>query len=271
MTLRVMTWNLWWRFGPWQERQGPIAAVVAEQDPDVVLLQEVWGADGTSAAHVLADAVGGHVAITDDTSPRGGVGFHNAIISRRWPLGDIDSQPLPTEDGRPSHRRVLSAVVASPWGPWPFVTTHLDYRFDQSATRRRQAARLMEIVVARRGTPDTDLPAVIGGDFNAVPDSDEIRMLTGRAPTPVKGLVLSDCWELAGNGPGATWRDDNPYQLSTAWPNRRLDYLFVSWPRPKPVGNPVATHLAGHEPVDGIWPSDHAAVVADLVTPPDAT
>ena len=45
--------------------------------------------------------------------------------------------------------------------------------------------------------------------------------------------------------------------------------MFVSWPRPKPVGNPVAAWLAGVEPVDGIVPSDHAAVVVDLSTPAD--
>src|SRR4051812_38566034 len=101
----MMTWNLWWRFGPWQQRQGAIAAVVAEQSPDVLVLQEVWGADGTSAAHVLADAVGGHVAISDDTTPEGGVGFHNAIVSR-WPLDDVESRPLPSADGSPGHRRV---------------------------------------------------------------------------------------------------------------------------------------------------------------------
>jgi hypothetical protein len=83
----------------------------------------------------------------------------------------------------------------------------------------------------------------------------------------VRRMVFSDCWELAGGGDGATWRSDNPYQEATAWPNRRLDYLFVGWPRPKPVGNPIAVRLAGERPVDGVWASDHAAVVAELVTP----
>ena len=266
MALRVMTWNLWWRFGPWRERQGAIAAVVAAVDADVLLLQEVWGEGGTSSAHLLAEATGGHVAISDDTGPDGGVGFHNAIVSR-WPLADVDSRPLPGPDGEPGHRRVLAASVASPWGPWPVVTTHLDYRFDQSATRVRQAGVLLDVVATRRGDPDRDLPVVVGGDLNAVPDSDEIRMLTGRSATPVEGLVLSDCWELAGDGDGATWRADNPYQEASAWPNRRLDYLFVSWPRPKPVGNPTAVRLAGERPVGSVWASDHAAVVADLVTP----
>jgi hypothetical protein len=42
------------------------------------------------------------------------------------------------------------------------------------------------------------------GDFNAGPDSDELRMLTGRSETPVPGLVFYDAWELAGDGTPAT-------------------------------------------------------------------
>jgi endonuclease/exonuclease/phosphatase family metal-dependent hydrolase len=269
MTLRVMTWNLWWRFGPWESRQPAIAAVVAAERPDVLLAQEVWGDGTTSAAHELAAALGFHVAITDD--PFGGrdVGFHNAILSR-WPLADVVSHALPRPDGTPGHRRVLSATVESPWGPWPFMSTHFDYRFDQSALRVLQARELLRLVAERRGDPETALPVVVGGDLNAVPESDEIRLLTGRSAPPIDNLVLGDAWEHAGNGPGCTWRDDNPYQADTTWPNRRLDYLLVSWPRPKPVGNVVSCHLAGLEAVDGVVPSDHAAVVAELRTP-DAT
>jgi endonuclease/exonuclease/phosphatase family metal-dependent hydrolase len=107
---------------------------------------------------------------------------------------------------------------------------------------------------------------VLGGDLNAVPDSDEVRMLTGRSASPVRNLVMSDCWEHVGEGAGATWRRDNPYQSITAWPNRRLDYVLVSWPRPKPLGNPVQARLAGIDPVAGVYASDHAAVVVDLIS-----
>lgn len=269
-TLRVMTWNLWWRFGPWEARQPAIATVVAREAPDVLLAQEVWSDGPSSAAHELATALGYHAAITDD--PFGGrdVGFHNAILSR-WPLSEVASHPLPRADGSPGHRRVLMADVATPWGPWTFASTHFDYRFDDSAVRVLQARELLRLVHERRGDPETSLPVVVGGDLNAVPDSDEIRLLTGRAAGPHPGLVLSDCWEHAGDGPGHTWRADNPYQADTAWPNRRLDYLLVSWPRPKPVGNAVRCHLAGLGPIatefGPVVPSDHAAVVADLRAP----
>ena len=162
---------------------------------------------------------------------------------------------------------MLLADVATPWGAWPFAATHLDYRFDQSATRQAQVGAVLDAVVERRGDPERDLPVIVGGDFNAVPDSDEIRLATGRSAPPRPGVLLSDCWEHVGDDPGWTWRRDNPYQEGTAWPQRRLDYVFVSWPRPKPVGNPVAAWLVGVEPVDGIVPSDHAAVVVELTTP----
>jgi len=278
--MRVMTWNLWWRFGPWAERLPAIIAVVREQQPDVMLLQEVWSVGDDSAAHHLAGELGYHVAITDDpfADRRGadGAGFHNAIVSR-WPLSDVVSHALPRADGQAGHRRALAATVHTPHGLWPVVCTHLDHRFDESAVREAQCTALLGIVSARRGNPDTDLPVVLGGDFNATPDSDEIRLLTGRRAAPIPNVVLSDCWEHVGDGPGATWRADNPYQTSTAWPNRRLDYVFVSWPRPKPVGNPTRAWLAGTQPVTvggaaPIVPSDHAAVVVELVTePPQAS
>ena len=39
-------------------------------------------------------------------------------------------------------------------------------------------------------------PAVLCGDFNSVGDSDEIRMLTGKAAVPAPPLVFRDVWEL---------------------------------------------------------------------------
>lgn len=265
--MRVMTWNLWWQFGSWRERQAAIIEVIGSVDPDVVLLQEVWSDGGESSAQRIADALGAHAALTDDPSADARVGtpgFHNAIVSR-WPLEEVTSHPLPGPDGRPGHRRALTARVDTGVGRWWFVSTHLAYRFDESAVRELQCRALLEIVDGLRLDPDVEPPVVVGGDFNALPDSDEIRLLTGRRAAHVPNLVLSDAWEAVGDGSGATWRSDNPYQRDTAWPDRRLDYVFVSWPRPKPLGNPVRAWLAGLDAVDGVHPSDHAAVVVEVV------
>src|SRR5262245_18084842 len=53
-TLRVMTWNLWWRFGPCQARQEGIFETLARVHADVVCLQEVWETrEGESQAGML--------------------------------------------------------------------------------------------------------------------------------------------------------------------------------------------------------------------------
>ena len=111
---------------------------------------------------------------------------------------------------------------------------------------------------------------IIGADLNAVPDTTEVRLLTGR-DAGVAGIVFSDAWEQTGAGAGPTWRRENPHAADSAWPNRRIDYVLVSWPRPKPVGNPISAEIVGADPVDvdgrAVWPSDHAAIVVDITTP----
>jgi endonuclease/exonuclease/phosphatase family metal-dependent hydrolase len=275
-----MTWNLWWRFGPWERRQQAILATIRAERPDVICLQEVWGSDPPDDA--IDDAgIGDQAAWLGEqlgmytrsaAAPWfDGRTFTNSVLSR-WPLEPLASEALPRLDGTPGHRRALVVAASTPWGPWPLLSTHLDHRFDASAVRRVQVRRLLELVADVRGDPERDLPPVVGGDLNAVPDSDEVRMLTGRSDG-VRGVVLSDVWEQVGDGRGATWRRGNPYLADTAWPDRRLDYVLVSWPRPKPVGNPLAAWLAGDVPTDvggePVWASDHAAVVAELLTPDD--
>ena len=269
MTLRVMTWNLWWRFGPWQARRHAIVDTIRATDPDVLCLQEVWAETaGSSMASMLAEEFGYH-AVASVPIGRSDVGFANAVLSR-WRTDPLADEALPRVDGSPGHRRIVAASVATPWGPWPIASAHLDHRFDDSAARRRQCARVLELAADWRGDPAVDLPVILGADLNAVPDSAEVRMLTGREPG-LAGIVFSDAWEQVGAGSGATWTRANPYTSDSAWPNRRIDYVLVSWPRPKPVGNPVAASLVGVDPVDvdgePVWASDHAGVVADITTP----
>lgn len=264
-----MTWNLWWRFGPWELRQRAIAETIRSVQPDVVCLQEVWATTADDLASIIGRELGYH-ATCSSTIGRGDVGFANAVLSR-WGSETIADEPLPRSDGQAGHRRIVAVGVDTPWGRWPIASTHLDHRFDHSRARQMQTERVLQLASSWRGDPTTDLPVIVGGDLNAVPDSDEIRMLTGRRPG-VDGIVMSDAWEQVGQSDGWTWTHDNPYSRDSAWPNRRIDYVMVSWPRAKPTGNPVAARLIATEPIeiDGhpVWASDHAAVVVDLTTPP---
>jgi endonuclease/exonuclease/phosphatase family metal-dependent hydrolase len=106
---------------------------------------------------------------------------------------------------------------------------------------------------------------VVSGDFNADPDSDEIRMLRGRTSTPIPGLSFYDVWDAAGQpGEGYTWSNDNPRAAALLWPDRRIDYIFTAALRRGGAGHPVAANLLGTRPIHGTHPSDHYAVQADL-------
>lgn len=264
MSLRVMTWNLWWHFGPWEERQPLIVDAIRETDSDVVCLQEVWSDEDDDQLDHIADALEMYAVRTDPVF-YAGQSFGNAVMSR-WPLDRIADVRLPRADRAASHRRVVAAAIDTPFGRWPVASTHLDHRFDRSADRCAQLRHLMELTVGWRGDPANDLPVIVGADLNAVADTDEVRMATGRT-SGVDGIVFSDVWEQVGDGSGATWLCENPYSSDSAWPDRRIDYLLVSWPRPNPVGNPIRAWLVGHGGDSPVWPSDHLALVADMVTP----
>ncbi|WP_327635957.1 hypothetical protein OHB24_38940 [Kribbella sp. NBC_00482] len=68
--VRVMTWNIWWRFGPrWRERQPGILSTIDRVTPDVVALQEVWGAEGTTQAEQFAETLGYHSTFAAPSYP----------------------------------------------------------------------------------------------------------------------------------------------------------------------------------------------------------
>ena len=58
-TIRVLTWNVWGRFGPWQERVTALIGTLEALAPDVVALQEAWcDRGGQDQATQLAKALG---------------------------------------------------------------------------------------------------------------------------------------------------------------------------------------------------------------------
>ena len=263
--MRVMTWNIWWRFGPREARGPGIEATLRAADADLICLQETWAVDGRNQAAELGTALGYHAVSTlDDDTQRLG----NAVLSR-WPIVAHDVTALPLASGEPGHRTLLHARAEAPGGLVDVYSTHLAYRFDESALRSSQLSVICEAIARDRRHAYATHPPILCGDLNATPESDEIRSLTGAAAPPVAGLVFTDAWAAVGSGPGHTWDARNPHLADSTWPRRRLDYVLVGWPRDKPTGNPRRARLAGARHHDGVWPSDHLAVIVDLATGDD--
>jgi endonuclease/exonuclease/phosphatase family metal-dependent hydrolase len=260
-TLTALSWNLWWRFGPWEERYSRIVEVLREVNPDVVGLQEVWQDSETCQAQNLADELGYSFAYTG-ASQINGIDFGNALLSR-WPILQTESYPLtsvPSNDGS-RNCRLIWARVEGPRGPVDIYSTHLSYLPFESSYRQLQVRDICDLVASHI----SEVPPILMGDFNAVPESDEIRILTGLTAPQVPGQVFYDAWQVdRAHDPGYTWTRANPYTAAALEPDRRLDYVFVGRPTASGVGHVKRCRLIGTEEVEGMFPSDHYGVVAEI-------
>ena len=139
----------------------------------------------------------------------------------------------------------------------------LDYPLGASVVRQAQVRQLAQLISA---TTHRGHPIVVCGDFNAGPDSDEIRMLNGSSATAEPGLVFYDAWEVAGDGSaGITWSNQQspgggsaciPIDDSTMY--FRLGRGSGLWATPS-----IASCSASCRS-DQLQLSDHYGVLADL-------
>ena len=264
--VRIATWNLWGRYGPWSERMHPIEENMRAVGADIWALQEVWEDDERNQARVLAAALGHEHVVFASNLERDGAFAGNAIVSR-WPIRAHEVRVLPrivgdARDDEGEERLVLFAEIDGPRGPIQMYCTHLSWRDDHSAVRQAQVAEICRLVRDRR--PRT-FPAILCGDLNADPTSEELRMLTAQTAVPVPGVMFRDAWLAAGNtAPGATAANANPFYAASLDRDRRIDFVLVGTPKLGGVGQVLDAEVVGNLPVDNLWPSDHLAVVAEL-------
>ncbi len=188
--LRVVTFNLWNRQGPWPQRLPLIRTGLEALAADVIGLQEVLGFPGQpSQAHEIA-ADGWHVHHAPAWDLGGGLTFGNAILSRH-PLVDVAILPLPTPPGLDT-RTVGFARVDVPGGPVPVFVTHLTHQLHLGHVRCAQVRALADHVHAL--APIDGPPPILLGDFNAEPDADEMRFLRGLCSLGGESVYFADAW-----------------------------------------------------------------------------
>jgi len=255
--MRVLTWNLWWRFGPdWRQRQPHIRETLHAAAPDIAAFQEVWGLDGTSQADELAETLGFHAAYVQPSLPPppqtgddAGVEIGLGLVSR-WPIAEWEAVRMPARFRIPTV--ALRATVDHPSAPLHVIVACLEWEPVFAADRHAQAHALATL--ATNPALDGEAPVIVAGDLNAAPGSPVLRPLT-RA-----GLV--DAWEAAGGDPkAATLSSKHPHAPLDADEllDRRIDHILVRPGRPdQRIDFEHATLAGGHEA------SDHHAVVCDL-------
>jgi endonuclease/exonuclease/phosphatase family metal-dependent hydrolase len=264
-TVGAMTWNIWWRFGPrWRDRQPAIRATFEQFRPDIVALQEVWCTGQTTQADELANALGMHAAFASPSYPPApndagindweGVGLGIAVLSR-WPILEQEALVMPARH-RSWEPVTLTVRVDHPAGPLPIIATCLDYGVPYTDDRIAQGAFVADLATAPRF--DGPCPVLLMGDMNAAANSPVLRPVTD---------VLTDAWTAGHGAPDAvTLPSSHPSAPLEAGPemvDQRIDHIFFRPGREDQQVLVEGVHLAG-DAVDGVYPSDHRAVVADL-------
>lgn len=126
--------------------------------------------------------------------------------------------------------------------------THFDHI--GKIARKESALLLLEKVKEIAG----DTPAIITGDFNAIPSDEPIRVITD----PANKLRLTDTKEISATphyGPGGTFNGFQPKERD----DQPIDYIFIknNWK--------VLKHAAISQTWNGRFASDHFAVMATFL------
>jgi endonuclease/exonuclease/phosphatase family metal-dependent hydrolase len=268
-TIRAATVNLFARHGDWERRRTALRESLRALDADVLALQEAIVDDGYDTAREL---LGEEYQLAHQTSGLVGDGTHHgASVASRWPIRavtEVDLHLTP-RTGDYSAGTVI-AEIDSPLGRLLVGSHGSSWPWWAERERELQAVavvRHLEALVAEQ-------PAhvVLGGDFNAEPQTSSMRFLTGRQSVEGLSTAYRDAWESM-HGDATGWTFDPRNELTAIDEpgldrGRRVDYVLVRCGDHGPTLRIVDCGLAVHEPVDGVQPSDHYGVFADL-TPPE--
>ncbi|ACY16006.1 endonuclease/exonuclease/phosphatase family protein [Haliangium ochraceum] len=278
--MRVVTLNLWGTTPPLATRLALAAEQLRALAVDVVALQEVRHAgDGRTTAAHLAEALGfqHHYAAAvrwtaedwPEDVPGAGAGEEGLAILSRHGLAECRALALP--EARPTEARILlSAAIDAPAGRCWVHTTHLHYALDDGLARERQ---VLAIDHALRACAAEEPAAVhiLCGDFNAEPDSDEMRFLRGLCTLAGRRSYFQDAFAHRHPGEdGVTWCTERGAARArrSMDRDRRLDYIYVSKRQRDGRGTVREARVVLGGRSGEVAASDHYGVLADVQIAP---
>lgn len=214
-----------------------ISDLIRSIDPDLVLLQEVDRGtkrsgnvdqvqayvDGTTYPGIFGrslDYDGGTYGIA-------ALSREGFVFDRTWPLA---VEPTQERAGGSHEPRVALLMVArTRLGNLQAATTHID----ASGTDQYRLQEVAQLLIPVKARLAPDRPVLIGGDFNAEPNSAVIQKL--------RDAGLRDAWAECGQGDGFTYPADTP--------RKRIDYVFLTGSLRCTAARVIDTQISDHRPL----------------------
>jgi endonuclease/exonuclease/phosphatase family metal-dependent hydrolase len=243
--MKILTLNTWQERGPWKARWELIFRALDQFRPDVAAFQEVFNREWAAEVGRLSGF--DHFVFNEQ---HGGLMFLS-----RYPVLESACLTMATQSPSEEYKRyALYAKLETESKAVSFLNTHLSWRLNEGEIRERQVEELLNFVKERVSGG----PAFVMGDFNAPPDTKEVRrmMLEG-------GFI--DLYGVQNPGdPGLTWCNKNPYAAgsSVPLPDRRIDYIFMQGVSITKIGE---VKVILDQPHDEVFASDHFGVLAEIM------
>lgn len=243
--MRIVTLNTWQKRGPWRERWNILHHDLANCLPAAVCLQELFDED------LVQELMDVH-RFEEKVFPNDQSGL--AIFSH-LPVKKTQSIRLKTQSPTEDYFRHLLYAEAELEGKPLFIfNTHLSWKADESSVRQKQVSEILALIHQIAG----DAPALLMGDFNAAPDTPEVKQVV------TQGGFTDAYAKFHPGQDGFTWDNhSNPYACASEpkMPDRRIDYIFIR-------GEALLSHLhkmrlvfKGYSKED-VHASDHFGLLA---------
>jgi len=212
--LTVISANLWHDFPQYRrmtERLEAFACLVEEHQADVLLLQEVARTTNFWTDRWLAERLGMAYVYSRANGHLGGIGFEEGLaVFSRHPMSQPVLRQLSSGSNRFSRRLALGTQVNSPCGNLIALSVHLGLTSRDNSV---QVTKLSEWV----GKISRGMTALVGGDFNAGENSQQIKTLQQKWLDTFRQLnPLAD-----GTTHELRWPWGKPFRRD------RLDYIFL--------------------------------------------
>lgn len=262
--LRVISYNIRNGNAPdgdnrWPQRKTRVVNLFMRYQPDLIGLQEVLPTQLADLMTQLPDF--DWLGVGRDDGHHGGE--HTLIGYRRRRLSSMQSDSFwlsPTPDRVGSIGWDASYPRIATWASlldqetgtaFLHLNTHFDHR---GAQARLESAHLLRRFLA---TPPAALPVIVTGDFNCTADTPPYYALT--TDPLIDGPHLSDAMIISAvphHGPVATTNSNFSNPLRD-----KIDYIFCH-----PCARvQVLRHAVLTDQWDGVYPSDHLPVLADIM------
>lgn len=212
-----------------------IADAIRSQNPDIVVLNEVWEKGNQPGyncqAKILAEKSGfDYYRFGEALKSGDNMAYGNALLSR-YPITEFEVVKIPDpaikdEDAYYESRSIMKALISLNGSKITVLGTHFGLANSEQINAVKTVVNLVD---------QCNMPHVLMGDFNMGPDDEKLKPIYDRM------IDTATCF----TEPKLSFPSDNP--------NIKIDYIFVS-------GDIKVTYAD----IPDIIASDHRMAVADV-------